>query len=66
MCKAHGNPLPYYTWYHNGRNISQNSVYNKSYIATNDSGSYTCVVTNRVAGNLMNDSKTTNVTVFSS
>lgn len=66
VCEAHGNPLPSYTWYHNGKNISLTSVYNKSNITTQDSGSYTCMVTNRVIGILMNDNKTTNVTVFSS
>ena len=66
VCEAHGDPLPSYTWYHKGKNISQNSIYNKTGITTDDSGSYTCVATNKAAGILMSDSKTTNVTVSSS
>ena len=65
VCEAHGDPLPSYTWYHNGINISHNSVYIKPNITIKDSGSYMCVVTNRAAGVLMADNKTTNVTVFS-
>ena len=65
VCEAHGDPLPSFTWYHNGTNISHNSVYIKSNITIKDSGSYMCVVTNRAAGVIMIDSKTTNVTVFS-
>lgn len=66
VCEAHGDPLPSYTWYHNGRNISHSSAYIKRDITTKDSGSYMCVVTNRAAGVLMSDNKTTNVTIISS
>jgi len=65
-CEAHGDPLPSYTWQHNGGNISNSSVYIKSDVTTEDSGSYTCVVTNRAAGILLNDTKTVEVTVLSS
>ena len=65
VCEANGDPLPSYTWYHNGKNISHNSVYVKSNITTKDSGSYMCVATNRAAGVVMTDSKTTNVSIFS-
>ena len=65
-CEAHGDPLPSYTWQHNGKNISHNSVYIKSSVTTEDSGSYTCIATNRAAGILMSDSKTVEVMVISS
>ena len=65
-CEAHGDPLPSYTWQHNGKNISQSSVYMKSYITTEDSGSYTCIVTNRAGGTLMSNEKTIEVMVLSS
>jgi len=65
-CEAHGDPFPSYIWQHNGKNISNSSVYIKSDITTEDSGSYTCEVTNRAAGILLNDNKTVEVTALSS
>ena len=67
-CEAHGNPLPSYSWQHNGKNISQGSMhmYMKQHVTTEDSGIYTCIASNRPTGILMSDSKTVQVTVISS
>ena len=65
-CQAHGDPLPSYTWQHNGKNISYNSVYIKTRVTTKDSGSYTCIAANRAGGILMSDYKTIEVIVLSS
>ena len=65
-CEAHGDPLPSYTWQHNGTNISYHSVYVKSLVTTEDAGSYTCIATNRAGGILMSDNKTVEMIVLSS
>ena len=65
-CQAHGDPLPSYTWQHNGKNISYTSTYIKSHVTTEDSGSYTCVTANRAGGILMTDYKAVEVMVLSS
>ena len=65
-CEAYGDPLPSYTWQHNGRNISHSSVYIKSLVTVKDSGSYTCIATNRAGGILNSDNKTVEVIVLSS
>ena len=65
-CKAYGDPLPSYIWQYNGKNISYTSVYTKSFVTTEDSGSYTCIAINRAGGILMSDNKTVEVMVLSS
>ena len=65
-CEAHGDPLPSYTWQHNGKNISYSSVYMKSNVAAKDSGIYTCVVTNTAGGIVLSTNKTVEVMVLSS
>ena len=65
-CEAYGDPLPSYVWQYNGKNISHTSVYIKSFVTTEDSGSYTCIAINRAGGILMSDSKTVEVMVLSS
>ena len=47
-------------------NISYISLYIKSHVTTEDSGSYTCIATNRAGGILMSDNKTVEVIVLSS
>ena len=67
-CEAHGDPLPSYSWQHNGKNISHDSMhmYIKLHVTTEDSGIYKCIASNRPTGILMSDSKTVDVTVISS
>ena len=65
-CEAHGDPLPSYTWLHNGKNISDSSVYIKLDVTTEDAGHYTCIATNIPEGILMRDNLTVEVTVLSS
>ena len=65
-CEAYGDPLPSYTWQHNGRNISYSSVYIKSFATIRDSGSYTCIAINKAGGILHSDNKTVEVIVLSS
>ena len=65
-CEAYGDPLPSYTWQHNGKNISYTSLYIKSFVTTEDSGSYTCTATNRAGGILMSNNKTVEVMVLTS
>ena len=65
-CEAHGDPLPSYTWLHNGKIISDSSVYINSDVTTEDAGIYTCIAANVPEGILMSDNKTVEVTVLSS
>ena len=65
-CEAHGDPLPSYTWLHNGKNISDSSVYIKSNVTSEDAGTYICTATNEAAGILISNNKTVRVTVLSS
>ena len=65
-CEAHGDPVPSYTWQHNGENISFSPVYMIPDVTTQDSGSYVCIVTYMVEGIFLSDNETVEVMVLSS